>query len=514
MANKRKTMSKVKQIISLYQSGTSKRTIACKTGISRNTVKKYLHLVKSRGYTYEEFLKLEDAAMDEVLKEDITGDDQRLSSLEAFLPYMEKELRRTGVNRWVLWEEYKTKHPAGFSYAHFCRHYQQWSKNTDSCMHMEHKAGDKVFVDYAGKKLQIVDKQTGEIKPVEVFVAILGASQLTYVDASYSQQSEDFIDSMQHALHYFGGVPAAIIADNLKSAVTKSNKYEPMLNERFADFASHYGTHILATRPYKPRDKAMVEKAVSIVYSRIYAPLRDRTFYSLSELNQAIKELVDAYNRVNFKTRNYSRMDMFESVEKPTLKPLPVEQYQIKNYALAKVQKNSHVYLSAEWHYYSVPFRYIGKRVKIIYTRSIVELYHNYQRIAIHERDKKPYGYTSIKTHLPSAHQFVSEWKPEKFINWAKVYGQSVHEYILKILENHQHPEQNYKSCIGILSLEKKYGRERLNKACDRGLYYCNYSLRVIKNILENGMDQLKEEESKQLRIPMHENIRGEHYYK
>lgn len=514
MANKRKTMSKVKQIISLYQSGTSKRTIACQTGISRNTVKKYLHLIKSRGYTYEEFLKLEDADMDEVLKEDITENDQRLSSLEAFLPYMEKELKRTGVNRWVLWEEYKTKHPTGFSYAHFCRHYQQWNKDTESCMHFEHKAGDKVFVDYAGKKLQIVDKQTGEIKSVEVFIAILGASQLTYVEASYSQQSEDFINSMQHAFFYFGGVPAAIVTDNLKSAVTKSNKYEPMLNERFADFASHYGTHILATRPYKPRDKAMVEKAVSIVYSRIYAPLRDRTFYSLSELNQAIKELVDSYNRVNFKTRNYSRMDMFESVEKPTLKPLPVEQYQIKNYALAMVHKNSHVYLSAEKHYYSVPFRYIGKRVKIIYTRSIVEVYHNYQRIAIHERDKNPHGYTSIKSHMPSAHMFVSEWKPEKFINWAKVYGQSVHEYILNILENHQHPEQNYKTCIGILSLEKKYGRERLNKACDRGLYYCNYSLGVIKNILENSMDQLKEEESKQLQIPMHENIRGKHYYK
>ena len=512
MANKRKTMSKIKQIIRLYQSGTSKRTIACKTGISRNTVKKYLHLVKSRGYSYEEFLKLDDQSIDEVLKEEHPMGKERLSNLEAFLPYMEKELRRTGVNRWVLWEEYKRKHPAGYSYGQFCHHYQQWSKYTDSCMHFEHKAGDKVFVDYAGKKLQIVDKQTGEIKSVEVFVAILGASQLTYVEASYSQQLEDFIGSMQSALIYFEGVPAAIVPDNLKSAVTKSNKYEPMLNEHFADFGFHYDTHILATRSYKPRDKAMVEKAVSIVYSRIYAPLRNRTFYSLSELNQAIKELLEAYNTVKFKSRDHSRRDLFNSLEKQALKPLPKEAYQIKHYTLATVQKNSHVYLSKDKHYYSAPFRFTGKKVKICYTKSKVEIYNNYQRIAIHQRDRKPYGYTTIKEHMPTAHQFVSEWNPDKFINWAKAYGQSVHEYIIRVLDNHQHPEQNYKSCIGILSLEKKYSKHRLNQACKRGLYYNNYSYRVIKNILERGLEQFKEE-LVQCHIPFHDNIRGEQYY-
>lgn len=379
-------------------------------------------------------------------------------------------------------------------------------------MHMEHKAADKVFVDYAGKKLQIVDKQTGEINPVEVFVAILGASQLTYVEASYTQQSEDFISSMQNALIYFGGVPAAIVPDNLKSAVTQSNNYEPLLNERFADFGFHYGTHILATRSRKPRDKAMVEKAVSIVYSRIYAPLRNRIFYTLAALNEAIKERLEVYNTVNFKARNYSRQDLFDSVEKQALNPLPAEGFQVKHYSLATVQKNSHVYLSKEQHYYSVPFRFIGKKVKVSYTKSKVEIYHNYQRIAIHQRDKKPYGYTSIKEHLPSAHQFVSEWKPEKFIKWSKAYGQSVHEYILRILDNHQHPEQNYKSCIGILALQKKYGTESLNKACERGLYYNNYSFRVIKNILERGLEQFKEEPI-ECHIPFHENIRGEHYY-
>ena len=512
MANKSKTMIEVKQIIQLYQSGKSKRDIARVVGISRNTVKKYLHLIKARGYSYKEFLDLDDQSIYEVLKEDHSKNKKGPVELEQFFPYMEKELRKTGVNRWVLWEEYKAKHPNGYSYARFCLHYQQWSKSTDSCMHIEHKAGDKVFVDYAGKKLQIVDRQTGEITPVEVFVAILGASQLTYAEASYTQQSEDFISSMQRAMIYFGGVPAAIVPDNLKSAVTKSCKYEPKINECFADFGFHYGTHILATRSYKPRDKAMVEKAVSIVYSRIYAPLRNRIFYSLAELNEAIKERLEAYNAMNFKARNYSRRDLFNSVEKSALNPLPAEGFQIKHYSLATVQKNSHVYLSQDKHYYSVPFRFTGKKVKVSYTKTTVEIYHNYQRIAIHGRGKNPYGYTSIKEHLPSAHQFVSEWSPEKFINWAKAYGQSVHQYILKVLDNRQHPEQNYKSCIGILQFEKKYGKERLNNACIRGLYYNNYSYPVIKNILEKGMDQLKEE-SIQRQLPLHDNIRGGNYY-
>ncbi len=512
MANTSKTMLEVKQIIQLYQDGKSKRDIARLVGISRNTVKKYLHLIKARGYNYKEFLDLDNQTIDEVLKEDYSKDKKRLGALDLLLPYMEQELRKTGVNRWVLWEEYKAKYPNGYSYGRFCQHYQHWSKSTDSCMHIEHKAGDKVFVDYAGKKLQIVDKQTGEITTVEVFVAILGASQLTYAEASYTQQSEDFINSMQRALIYFGGVPAAIVPDNLKSAVTKSNKYEPMLNERFADFGFHYGTHILATRSRKPKDKAMVEKAVSIVYSRIYAPLRNRIFYSLAELNEAIKQRLEVHNTMNFKAREYSRRELFDSIEKHTLNPLPTEGFQIKHYSLATVQKNSHVYLSEDKHYYSVPFRFIGKKVKVSYTKTSVDIYNNYQRIAIHGRNKNHYGYTSIKVHLPSAHQFVSEWSPEKFINWAKAYGQSVHEYILKVLDNHQHPEQNYKSCMGILQFEKKYGKERLNNACNRGLYYNNYSYQVIKKILEKGMDRLQVE-TIQCKLPLHENIRGGNYY-
>lgn len=513
MANKSKTMLEVKQIVSLFINGYSKREIASRVVVSRNTVRKYLTLIRSRGYSYVEFLKLDDTAIDNLLSDPGSTDHGQVQGLEQFFPYMEKELRRTGVNRWVLWEEYKRVHPSGYSYGRFCHLYRQWSKNTEVCMHMEHNAGDKLFVDYAGKKLSVVDRETGEVTMMEVFITTLGASQLTYAEASPSQQLEHFIASVERSLHYLGGVPRAIVPDNLKSAVTKANKYEPQVNKHFADFSRHYQTHILPTRAAKPQDKALVEKSVSFVYSRIYAPLRNRTFYSLSELNEAIWELLDKLNLARFQNRDYSRRELFEQTDKHALGPLPAERYHIKDYAVVSVQNNSHVYLTACRHYYSVPFRYIGKRVKVVHCSSSVEIYYRYERIALHRPGSKPYGYTSIKEHLPSTHRFISEWSPEKFINWARGYGENVEEYISKVLDNHQHPEQNYKSCMGILQLEKRYGKQRLSQACQRGLYYRNYGYMVIKNMLKKGLDRVKENDI-QYQIPLHNNIRGGNYYK
>jgi transposase len=512
MANKRKTMLIVRQIIQMLHSGVSKRSISEQLGISRNTVKKYIFYVKRTRLSYEEILSLDDNIISELLTDEPKKKKVKLGELVGMFTGFEKELRRVGVNRWVLWEEYKQKHPGGYSYTQFCYHYQQWSRNSEVTMHFEHKAGDKLFVDYTGKKLQIVNRETGEIIPVEVFVATLGASQVTYVEATFTQQKEDFIGSMGRTFWYIGGVTKAIIPDNLKSAVTESSKYEPLINENFAGFGLHYNTHILATRSRKPRDKALVEKAISIVYSRIFAPLRDRVFYSLKELNEAIRELLKDYNKINFKGRDYSRLHLFHSVEKEALKPLPSEPYEIKNYALIKVQKNSHIYLSEDKHYYSVPYRFIGRRIKVAYTASKVDIYYKYQRIAFHKRDKRSYKYTTIKEHLPSAHQFVADWNPDKFIGWAGAYGKDVRSYIIEVLNNNQHPEQNYKSCIGILGLEKKYGKERLNNACKRGSYYSNYSYRVIRNILEKGLDKLQQQ-SVQQKIPLHQNIRGKDYY-
>jgi transposase len=380
-------------------------------------------------------------------------------------------------------------------------------------MRIEHKAGDKMYVDFAGDKLSIVDKQTGEIQQVEVFVAILGASQLTYVEAVMTQQKEDFIAACEGALHYYGGVPAAIVPDNLKSAVIKSSKYEPVLNETFADFADHYGTTILPARAHRPKDKALVENAVRIVYTRIYAKLRTTQYFTLDELNKAILTALEEHNQAMLSGRNYSRRQQFEEVERPALAPLPPLRYELKKQLFATVMKNGHVSLSADKHYYSVPYRYIGKKVKLMYSRSTVEIYYNYERIAIHKRTKSAYNYTTEKDHMASAHKFVSEWTPERFLSWASGIHEDVHLYILKILNRKQHPEQAYKSCVGILSFAKKVGNERLIKACQRALGYGIYNYKTIQTILEKNLDKCDAEEGSQIEMPLHENIRGEEYY-
>ena len=377
---------------------------------------------------------------------------------------------------------------------------------------MEHKAGDKLYVDFAGDKLQIIDKQTGEIQNVEVFVAILGASQLTYAEAVMTQQKEDFIGACENALHYYGGVPAAIVPDNLKSAVTKSSKYEPVLNETFADFASHYNTAILPARAYRPRDKALVENAVRILYTRIYAKLRGRHFFSLEELNVAIRTELEEHNSLILTGRNYSRRQQFEEIERITLLPLPELRYELKKTLFVTVMQNGHVCLHADKHYYSVPYRFIGKKVKLMYSRHSVEIFYNYERIAIHKRLKSPFNYTTEKEHLASSHRFVSEWNPERFISWAEGIHEDVRLYILKILDRKQHPEQAYKSCVGVLGFSKKVGNERLIKACQRALGYGMYNYKTIQKILENGLEN-QEEENEQLQMPLHDNIRGEEYY-
>ncbi len=381
-------------------------------------------------------------------------------------------------------------------------------------MHMIHKAGDKMYVDFTGEKLYIVDKETGEIIAVEVFVAILGASQLTYVEATASQKKEDFIMACENALHYFQGVPSAIVPDNLKSAVTKSSKYEPTVNETFADFAEHYQTAILPARAYHPRDKALVEGAVKIVYSRIYTAIDNKTFFSIEELNHAIGQELVVYNGKLITGRNFSRREQFEEVERAALMPLPLFRYEFKKQQILTVIKNGHICLSTDKHYYSVPYRYISKKVKVIYSPTTVEIYYRYELIASHNRIKSPYNYTTVTEHMASAHRFVSEWTPEKFIKWAAAIHPDVQLFITNILERKKHPEQSYKSCMGVLSFEKKVGRDRLIKACQRALGYGIYNYKIIQNILDNKMDQFSDDEKQeQLAIPAHENIRGEDYY-
>jgi transposase len=348
-----------------------------------------------------------------------------------------------------------------------------------------------------------------------VFVAVLGASQLTYVEAVMTQKKEDFITACENALHFIGGVPAAIVPDNLRSAVTKSDKYEPTINETFADFAEHYNTTILPARAYRPTDKAVVENTVKIVYTRIYAKLRDEVFYSIETLNDAILAALDEHNNQILTGKDYSRRRQFEEVEKSTLLSLPAMRYEFKQQLYATVAKNGHVALSLDKHHYSVPYNCIGKRVKVMFTNYTVEVFHNYERVAIHKRLQSPYKYTTDREHLPPAHRFVAEMESDRLLIKADEIHKDVKLCITKVLEIKQHLEKSYKICSGILNLSKKYGNARLIKACQRALNFDIYNYKTIKKILENGLDVSEDDEyNTEVEMPQHDNIRGSDYYK
>jgi transposase len=517
MANKSIGSIMIREIIRMKDNGLSNNQIAKNLGKSRTTIIKYLGAIAASGFCLKELLELKGEDLSELFEvPNALNPDNREQihkDLYSFFPYLEKELKRVGVTRHILWAEYKAKHPEGVMYSQFCEHYKKWSQKSEGYMPTTHKAGEKLFIDYAGKKLHIIDQETGEIKPVEVFVATLGASQYTYVEASFSQQIPDFISSVQNCLHYLGGVPACIIPDNLKSAVTKSNKYEPHVNEQFACFASHYDTSIMPARALKPKDKSLVEGAVNITYTRIHAALRDKEFYSITELNLAIKELLLIYNQTPFQKKEHSRTGLFLEIEKDALKPLPLEKYELRDYKIATVQKNCHVYYSPDKNYYSIPNAYIGKKVKLILTQSVVEIYHNQARIALHPRSRKAYHYVTVKEHMPVSHTYNADWSSEYFITWAQKIGASTTEYIEKILDKKQYPEQSYKSCVGILSMASKIDKERLNNACKRALSYDSVSYNTIKNILERGLDKEEELDLFNVSLSNHDNIRGHEYY-
>lgn len=516
MANKTIAMNKLRIVIRLYVAGKGKKFIASYLDLSKNTVKKYVQLFIGSRLSYEQVVELSDKELHKLFQmPSEKGIPQRIEQLRAFFPGMQKELKRPGVTRLLMWEEYISKHPDGYGKTQFCEYYNRWRGTTKPSMHIEHKAGDKLYIDYTGKKLQVIDQQSGECMDVEVFVSILGASQLIYVEATDTQRKEDFVASVENALHYYDGVPSAIVPDNLKSAVTKSHRYEPTLNETFEDFAEHYGTTVLPARVYKPKDKALVEGAVKIVYSRIYTALRNQQFFSIESLNKAIWEQLEVLNDRKLNNRPFSRRELFNDVEKDVLKPLPVERYQIKETAWATVMKIGHVCLQKDKHYYNVPYRFMGKKVKLVWSTKEVSIYYNYERIALHQRTKSSYNYTTVEDHLASSHKFIAQWNPEYFLGWARNIHPNVEMLIQDILQRKKYPEQAYRSCIGVLSLAKKVGNDRLTGACTRALEYgiCNY--KIVQNILEKGLDNVEgeEETDKDNQIPKHDNIRGKQYY-
>lgn len=494
-----------------YKSGT--RKISERTNVSRTTVMKYLERFRAFRIPWTELSLLSDKDLDALFHQESTAEPTaKEKELYAFFPYTEKQLKYPGVTLLKLWEEYFAQHPDGYKGTAFYKHYNRYKHRSHPSMHMTHKAGDKMFIDYAGEKLEVVDIITGEIKKVEVFVAILGASQLTYVEAVESQGLEDFILCSENALHFYGGAPAAIVPDNLKSAVTKTSKFEPQINENFEAFADHYGMSVVPARAYKPKDKALVEGAVKITYNRIYTNLREKFFTSLELLNQEIKLHLQNHNQQNFTGRKYSRQQQFDELEKQTLQPLPLMRYEMRKNVVITVMQNGYVRLHCDKHYYSVPYQYIGKKVKLFYSKSKIEVYYKYEQIAAHQRTKSPHNYTTEKTHLASTHQFMTERTPAFYIEAGHKIDEAVGLYIEQVLVRKKYPEQGYRSCQGILSFAKRYGYQRLIKACKHAHAIGYFNFKIIEKFLQNSIDQYEPEEQIP-EMPLHENIRGQEYY-
>ncbi len=506
----------LKQIITLHIGGLSNREIGERLGISRNTVNNYMQLFKAGEYTFDELLKMDNHRLKELFTFHTTINNNRYDELMGYFDKVNQARNHPGFTFQFHYHEYRLQVKNPYSYTQFLEHYKRKYAKIKGSMKLEHEAGKEVYIDFAGKKLEIIDKDTGEIIPVEVFVALLPNSQYTYVEACLSQKREDMIHCMGNALSYYGGVPKAIVSDNLKTAVTRASKHEPEINRTFKDFAHHYGCVINPTRSYSPQDKALVENAVNLVYQRIYYPLRDFTFFSLTDLNREILKLLEPYNDLLFQRKQNSRRELFQSVERSYLKPLPPAHYQMKDYCRAKVQKIGYVYFSPDKSYYSVPYRYIGKSTMIHYTRSTVEVYFCHERIAFHKRNPAMGIYNTNKEHLSSSHKAYTEWSPDYFKNKAAKHGNHVVELISKLVDTADYPETAYKRAMGIIQLYRTYGSNRLDKACERALFAGTSSYRRISNILKNNQDQnpLPDKQLSLPHIPSHENLRGASAYK
>jgi transposase len=505
-------MTRIREILRLRESHLSQRAIARALRVSHPVVGQYLRDAEAAGLRFADVEHLGDSELLERLAATKAA-DERYVTAQPWFEYCFGELKRCGVTIQLIWNEYREKHTDGFSYSQFCYHFQVWREADAVTMHIEHKAGDKLFVDFTGERFTITDPRTGEQQPVESFVAVLGASQLCFMQATETQQKEDWIAANEAALHYLCGVPAAIVPDALKSAVNKNDPYDPDLNPAYADFARHYGTVILPARSRKPKDKALVENAVRLMYLRVYAPLRNRVFHSLDELNAAIRRQVDEHNDLRFQRLPLSRRELFEQVERQALRPLPATRYEHKTFLSLKVPFNYHIELREDRHYYSVPWRLKGKRVQVLYTVRMVEIYHDHLRVAAHRRERTPGAYTTDAAHMPPQHRFYHEWSPQRMLDWATATGPAVRELVAEIFARREHHEQASKVCLGILSLQKKYGAERLDRACRRASEYGHYSYRGVKEILANGLDRIVQEELFGDPLPAHANIRGIAYY-
>lgn len=505
-------MSKIRGIIRLKEiAGLSQRQISRALQLSRPVVDHYLKQVNDAGLTWSCITDMSD---DELLERITEGSahagDPRFNDLQKRLPKLVTELGKKHVTRQLLWEEYRRDVPNGYGYSRFCFHLQTFSGDTELSMHLEHKAGNELFIDYAGDPPHLTDPKTGIEQKVALFVATLPSSGLIYTEATVNEQGESTIAATRSTLEYIGGSPRIIVPDNLKAAVLKPDRYEPDINATFDAFAAYYGCAVIPARPARPKDKALVEAAVHLVYTRILAPLRDRRFATLSELNTAIWEYLDLLNNRPMQKIRMSRRQRFEGIEGAELSPLPAHPYELRQYTHPiTVQPSYHVYFREDQHYYSVPFQHRKAKVRIAFTASAIEIYRNNERVAVHRRDARPHAYTTNYDHMPSTHQWYAEWSPQRFLSWAESFGAHTQVLIRSVLEEREVPEQAFRSCLGILKLADRYGGERLEAASRRAVEYGIHSYKGVKNILERGMDHITGGQSHQQALPFHENVRG-----
>jgi transposase len=481
-------MRKIKEVLRLhYEKGLSTRKIARSLDIGRGTIGNYLDRAQRAGLSWPLAPELDEATLEHRLFPSIPCTLQEKRQIPP-LEYLHQELKNKGVTLQLLWHEYKEKHPDGYQYSQFCRIYRQWAEKLDPCLRQDYRAGEKLFVDYAGQTMEITNPETGEIHEAQIFVATLGASNYTFAEATLSQDLPSWIQSHVHAFEFFQGVTEILIPDNLKDAVTRSCRYEPDLNATYRELAEHYGAVIIPARVGKARDKAKVESGVLQVERWVLAPLRHRTFFSLADLNEAIAKQLEILNGRPFEKLDATRKSLFETLDKPALKPLPRHRFTYAQWIRAKVNIDYHI--EVDHHYYSVPYQLIHEKVDARLTDTTVEILFKGQRVALHRRSDSKGKHTTLAEHMPKSHQKYLQWTPSRLIRWAGQIGPHTQNLVACILENRPHPEQGYRSCLGLLRLGKRYSPERLEAACARALAFRAYSYKNVESILKNGLDQ------------------------
>jgi transposase len=490
--------------------GRSQREIARACGMGTGTVSEYLGRAGQAGMVWPLPEGLDDASLEARLFPALEPGHERATPDMAWI---HEELKRTGVTLYLLWEEYRQAHLQGsYGYSQFCEHYRRWARKLKPSMRQVHRAGEKTFIDFSGKRPHIVDPKTGEVIEVELFVAALGASCYTYAEATATQKLADWSEAHQRMAEYYGGSTALWVPDQLRSAVTRSCRYEPGINRSYQELARHYGAVVLPARPGKARDKAMVESMVLVAQRWILARLRNRTFFSLAELNAAIGDLLEDLNGRPMQKIGKSRRELWEKLDRPVLKALPVGRHEVGEWTSCRVNIDYHVEVAR--HPYSVPYQLLGEELEARSTSTVVEIYHNGHRLVSYPRryDGHP---TTLAEHMPSAHRAHAEWSPSRLIHWAEKTGPATGRLVAGILASRPHPEQGYRACLGLMRLGKRYGAVRLEAACERAEHLRSYSYLTVKNILASSQDRLPLEADSTAKEPTrpHDNIRGGVYY-